>query len=742
MSNIDWDFILEQEGFETTGHVPDAKKSNSGVTIASGFDLGARKLSDLKGLPKYNLPFRKAYQITSKIVNYAESKNIKLNELTFKELKKIEPKLKEDIIKLFDPLLGLRCIKAEKRAGDLKVSKNQAKIINAFAKRTELAKLKTRWKKATGTSLDKLPKEQATVLASVAFQYGNLESKTPDFWRQTTSGDWAAAHKNLKNFRDNYHPRRKREAKYLAPSLASPPRKPIRPGIAERARKIVDEDVVGRDKPTPIISPPMPKRKLEHPKILVDSSTKDKGKPTMTDRYIPRYQRWQRLLKQDPAKAARNKEMMIRNAKRDLKKLRDEGKPPSPSLLKIVSESETKDGKVTPAHTAAHSAGIAPGILENLLTAGSVVIPSLAGVKIVKGAGNIFRVFKDGKRIGGNFGTGRSAINYVKDKFKNIITPRRGPSVARQPGTEAENLAAVARARAGQRGSRFDRAATGRPATHPHSGISRDFTAAEKLAALTAAKKGLRSWAAINKRKPGGWREAWKKLSTRKKAALLAGTGFGTGLGVNEVAKLLGSDPKVGVARSQLPPVKDYVAKRKPKAAIDWDERLKRFPLVPYGDKPADEKAVQVDKVEDEYEYDFGGDKGPRFWERAERKPGLMPWDWIKKSGPRDMAPGKRVYITPFGEMTVGEDPAETARKEREYEEMTQRKRGGQVRKGLKKTKTRRVKVKPLTIRQREALKSHAKKHTTKHMAYMRDRMKRGDTFKDAHRKATRRVGR
>ena len=50
----------------------------------------------------YNLPFRKAYQITSKIVNYAESKHIKLNELTFKELKKIEPKLKEDILKVFD----------------------------------------------------------------------------------------------------------------------------------------------------------------------------------------------------------------------------------------------------------------------------------------------------------------------------------------------------------------------------------------------------------------------------------------------------------------------------------------------------------------------------------------------------------------------------------------------------------------------------------------------------------------
>jgi len=50
----------------------------------------------------YSLPFRKAYQITSKIVNYAESKNIKLNELTLKEIKKIEPRLNEDILKVFD----------------------------------------------------------------------------------------------------------------------------------------------------------------------------------------------------------------------------------------------------------------------------------------------------------------------------------------------------------------------------------------------------------------------------------------------------------------------------------------------------------------------------------------------------------------------------------------------------------------------------------------------------------------
>ena len=50
----------------------------------------------------YELPFRKAYEITSKIVNFAEKKNINFNELTLNDLKKIEPKLNEDILKVFN----------------------------------------------------------------------------------------------------------------------------------------------------------------------------------------------------------------------------------------------------------------------------------------------------------------------------------------------------------------------------------------------------------------------------------------------------------------------------------------------------------------------------------------------------------------------------------------------------------------------------------------------------------------
>ena len=47
MLNIYVDFIKELEGFEVTGYVPDSGNSNSGVTIASGFDLGCRSKDDI-----------------------------------------------------------------------------------------------------------------------------------------------------------------------------------------------------------------------------------------------------------------------------------------------------------------------------------------------------------------------------------------------------------------------------------------------------------------------------------------------------------------------------------------------------------------------------------------------------------------------------------------------------------------------------------------------------------------------
>ena len=49
-----------------------------------------------------NYPFRKAYQITAKIVNYCEKNKKNLSDLSYKELKRIEPGIKEDVIKIFD----------------------------------------------------------------------------------------------------------------------------------------------------------------------------------------------------------------------------------------------------------------------------------------------------------------------------------------------------------------------------------------------------------------------------------------------------------------------------------------------------------------------------------------------------------------------------------------------------------------------------------------------------------------
>jgi argininosuccinate lyase len=50
----------------------------------------------------HSMSFRKAYQKTAEIVNLAEKKRKKLRELKIDELKKIEPKLTIDVLKVFD----------------------------------------------------------------------------------------------------------------------------------------------------------------------------------------------------------------------------------------------------------------------------------------------------------------------------------------------------------------------------------------------------------------------------------------------------------------------------------------------------------------------------------------------------------------------------------------------------------------------------------------------------------------
>jgi len=67
---------------------------------ASGY-LTATDLADYI-VKELNLPFRKAYQITAKVVNLAEKKKKKLDELNFDEIKKIEPRLKPEVLNVFN----------------------------------------------------------------------------------------------------------------------------------------------------------------------------------------------------------------------------------------------------------------------------------------------------------------------------------------------------------------------------------------------------------------------------------------------------------------------------------------------------------------------------------------------------------------------------------------------------------------------------------------------------------------
>ena len=51
---------------------------------------------------KYNYPFRKSYNLTAKIVNFCEKNNKSFKDLEINEIKKIDSKLENDILKVFD----------------------------------------------------------------------------------------------------------------------------------------------------------------------------------------------------------------------------------------------------------------------------------------------------------------------------------------------------------------------------------------------------------------------------------------------------------------------------------------------------------------------------------------------------------------------------------------------------------------------------------------------------------------
>ena len=184
---VNWRFISELEGGQALeGYVPEPEASNSGVTIATGVDLGQMTEDSIDALP---VPAT----LQDKLMPYAE--------------------LKKQIAVAF---LARR---------PLTISEEEADALDRAVKGKTVASIRRRYDEATVGNpdllpFDGLPDEAQTVICSVAFQYGpNLTRRTPRFWRACAEQRWRDTLIELRAFGDAYPTRRNKEADFLEGSL-------------------------------------------------------------------------------------------------------------------------------------------------------------------------------------------------------------------------------------------------------------------------------------------------------------------------------------------------------------------------------------------------------------------------------------------------------------------------------------------------------------------------------------------
>lgn len=182
---MDWSFIQKEEGNQRlNGYLPqDANKKpnpNSGVTIATGFDLHGRTR---KGLDELGLD----QQLVQKLLPY------------------ISPSLKGQVAQDFV------------HAHPLAVSKAEADLIDAKVRSYTVSTVAVAFDRASKTTpFLELPSGAQTAIIDLAHQYGtNLAAATPRFWSYVTSGDWIAARNELLQFHDAFGPRREKDAEKI-----------------------------------------------------------------------------------------------------------------------------------------------------------------------------------------------------------------------------------------------------------------------------------------------------------------------------------------------------------------------------------------------------------------------------------------------------------------------------------------------------------------------------------------------
>jgi hypothetical protein len=182
-SSIDWTFIGKLEGAGIArGYVPNPEASNSGVTVATGFDLGQRSRAQLvtMGLP-------------------------------------------DDLTAKLGPYLGLkgRAALSFLNTHPLVLTADEVVAIDQAVRADFSARLADTYDSALATDgglkeFDDLPGPAQTVIASVAYQYGlDLRHRTPHFWSLVLAQNWPDVVTELRNFGDAYGRRRGQEAALL-----------------------------------------------------------------------------------------------------------------------------------------------------------------------------------------------------------------------------------------------------------------------------------------------------------------------------------------------------------------------------------------------------------------------------------------------------------------------------------------------------------------------------------------------
>jgi len=175
---VNWLFIGEQEGAGICdGYVPVANTSESGVTIATGVDLGQMSAAGLSALA-------------------------------------ISEELKDKL----RPYCGLRKASAVEclAARPLRITRDECTELDRAIQAGHLAEIAAAYNAAhPAKPFEQLPERAQTVIASVAFQYGSLRVRCPRFWSASVRQNWRDVIGELENFGDAYGPRRRREAEYL-----------------------------------------------------------------------------------------------------------------------------------------------------------------------------------------------------------------------------------------------------------------------------------------------------------------------------------------------------------------------------------------------------------------------------------------------------------------------------------------------------------------------------------------------